>query len=76
MVAATGNTNFSRSLVYFAEPLTHTGIRATYGASDTLNLIVGVNNGCNTVSTSCGSKTAELAIAYTPNKIVALSADA
>ena len=74
VIAPTGNTNFSRSLLFFAEPLTHTGFRATYAATDTLNLIVGINNGWNTTSTSYGSKTAELGIAYTPNKIFALTA--
>jgi len=39
VIAPTGNTNFSRSLLFFAEPLTHTGIRATYAASDTLSLV-------------------------------------
>jgi hypothetical protein len=76
VIAPTGNTQFSRSLLFFAEPLTHTGVRATYAASDTLNLIVGVNNGWNTTSTSYGSKTAELGAAYTPNKIFALTAQA
>jgi Putative beta-barrel porin-2, OmpL-like. bbp2 len=59
----TSNTNFSRSLLFFAEPLTHTGLRATWAATSTLNLIAGVNNGWNTTSTSYGSKTAELAAA-------------
>jgi hypothetical protein len=76
VIPPTGNTNFSRSLLYFAEPLTHTGIRATYAASDTLSLIAGVNNGWNTTSTSYGSKTGEVAVAWTPNKIFALTAQA
>src|SRR5258708_29647381 len=42
VIAPTGNTNFSRSLLFFAEPLTHTGIRATSAASDTFSVIVGV----------------------------------
>lgn len=70
VIDPTKNTNFSRSLLFFSEPLTHTGIRATYAATDTLNLIVGANNGWNTTSTSFGSKTGELGVAYTPNKIV------
>ena len=46
----------SRSLLFFAEPLTHTGIRATYAASDTLSLVAGVNNGWNYSSlTTSGS---------------------
>ena len=75
VIAPTGNTNFSRSLLFFAEPLTHTGIRATYAATDTLSLVAGVNNGwnCSSLSTS-GSKTAEFGIAWTPIKSFALTA--
>ncbi|HEY8053447.1 MAG TPA: outer membrane beta-barrel protein [Steroidobacteraceae bacterium] len=69
----TSNTNFSRSLLFFAEPLTHTGVRATWAVDSTLSLIAGVNNGWNTTSTSYGSKTGELAAAYTPNKQLALN---
>lgn len=77
VIAPTGNSNFSRSLLFFAEPLTHTGIRATYAATDTLSLIAGVNNGWNysALSTS-GSKTGEAGLAWTPNKIFALTAQA
>jgi hypothetical protein len=77
VIAPTGNTNFSRSLMFFAEPLTHTGIRATYAVSDTLNVIGGVNNGWNYSSlTTSGSKTGEFGLAWTPNKIFALTAQA
>src|SRR5579864_7011100 len=69
----TSDMNFSRSLLFFAQPLTHTGARATLAASDTLSLIAGVNNGWNTTSTSYGSKTAELGAALTPTKQLALN---
>jgi hypothetical protein len=77
VIAPTGNTNFSRSLLFLAEPLTHTGIRATYAASDTFSLVAGVNNGWNysSLSTS-GSKTAELGVAWTPSKTFSLTAQA
>src|SRR5882757_8429428 len=77
VIASTGNTNFSRSLLFFAEPLTHTGIRATYAATDSLNMVAGVNNGWNysSLSTS-GSKTAELGVAWTPSKTFSLAAQA
>ena len=77
VIAPTGNTNFSRSLLFFAEPMTHTGIRATYAATDTLSVIAGVSNGWNysSLSTS-GSKTAELGVAWTPSKTFALTAQA
>ena len=74
VIALTGNTNFSRSFLFFAEPLTHTGIRATYAVSDTLSVIVGVNNGWNysSLSTS-GSKTGEFGLAWTPSKAFSLA---
>jgi hypothetical protein len=77
VIAPTGNTNFSRSLLFFAEPLTHTGVRATYAASDTLSVVAGVNNGWNysSLSTS-GSKTGELGVAWTPSKTFSLTAQA
>ncbi|MEJ0008534.1 MAG: outer membrane beta-barrel protein [Steroidobacteraceae bacterium] len=67
------NTNFSRSLLFqVLEPLTHTGFRATYAATDTLNIIVGVNNGWNwtagSSSAAQGSKTGELGATWAPNK--------
>jgi hypothetical protein len=77
VINPTLNTNFSRSILFFdAEPLTHTGIRATYAVNDTLNLIAGVNNGWNTTSTDYGSKTGEVGAAWTPNKIFSLTAQA
>jgi hypothetical protein len=76
VIDPTKNTQFSRSLLFFTEPLTHTGVRATYAASDTLNLIFGVNNGWNYTSTSFGSKTAELGLAFTPNKVLAITLQA
>jgi len=71
------NTNFSRSLLFtLAEPLTHTGVRATYAVSDQVSLIAGVNNGWNTTSTSYGSKTGELGATWTPNKMFSLAGTA
>jgi Putative beta-barrel porin-2, OmpL-like. bbp2 len=74
VIAPTGNTNFSRSLLFYAEPLTHTGLRATYAASDTFSIIAGVNNGWNysSLSTS-GSKTGEVGVAWAPNKAFSLA---
>jgi Putative beta-barrel porin-2, OmpL-like. bbp2 len=74
-VAPTGNTNFSRSLLYFAEPITHTGLRATYALTGTVSLIVGVNNGWNyTKDLTSGSKTGEFGVALNPNKYFSLAA--
>jgi hypothetical protein len=77
VIAPTGNTNFSRSFLFYAEPLTHTGIRATYALSDTLSVVGGVNNGWNYSSlTTSGSKTGEVGLAWTPSKAFALAAQA
>lgn len=74
VIAPTGNTNFSRSLLFFAEPLTHTGVRASYAVTDTLSVIVGVNNGWNYTKIDYGSKTGELGVAFNPTKYVSLTA--
>lgn len=77
VIAPTGNTNFSRSLLFYAEPLTHTGIRASYAVTDTLSLVAGINNGWNYSSLSTwGSKTAEVGLSWTPVKAFALAAQA
>ncbi len=76
VIAPTGNTNFSRSLLFFAEPMTHTGLRATYAVTDTLSVIVGINNGWNYTKVDYGSKTGELGIALTPDKYFSLTAQA
>jgi putative OmpL-like beta-barrel porin-2 len=69
------NTNFSRSLLFWElEPLDHTGLRATYAATDTLSFSVGVNNGWNyTDLSTSGSKTGEFNATWTPNKIVSVA---
>jgi hypothetical protein len=77
VINPTLNTNFSRSLLFFySEPLTHTGVRASYVMGD-FTLTGGVNNGWNTTSTDFGSKTGEASIAWAPaSKLFALSVNA
>lgn len=70
------DTNFSRGLVYYSEPITHTGFRATYAVTDTISAIAGVNEGWNTSSNAYGSKTGELALLYTPNKTFSITGEA
>jgi hypothetical protein len=73
----TQNTNFSRSLIFtWCEPLTHTGLRGTWALSDSFSVIGGVNNGWNVMSTSYGSKTAELGLVWTPSKSFSLGTQA
>jgi hypothetical protein len=69
------NTNFSRSILFGnAIPFAHTGVRATYAASDQLSLVFGVNNGWDDLKDTNSAKTAELAVLYTPIKAVSLTA--
>lgn len=74
VIAPTGDTNFSRSLLFYAEPMTHTGVRATYTVNSAVTVIVGVNNGWNYTRVSSGSKTLELGLALNPSSSLALSA--
>jgi len=69
------NVNFSRSLLFWElEPLDHTGLRATYAATDTLSFSAGINNGWNyTDLGTSGSKTGEFNATWTPNKMMSLA---
>jgi hypothetical protein len=72
----TTNTQVTRSLLFAAEPVTNTGLRLTYAATSTLNVILGVNNGwlfSEDVSTG-GDKTVEAAVAFTPSKTLSATA--
>jgi hypothetical protein len=68
VIWAPTNNNFSRSILFGAIPFTHTGVRATYAATDTVSLIGGVNNGWDQVSAAQGSKTLELGVTLNPVK--------
>jgi hypothetical protein len=69
------DTNFSRSLLFWElEPLDHTGFRATYAVTDTVSVVVGVNNGWNSTDTDFGSKTGEFSATFTPNKMLSFAA--
>lgn len=74
VIAPTLNTNVSRSLLFNAEPFTHTGLRATYAASDTVSVIFGVNNGWNETSDNNSQKTAEVGLSLAPSKAFTLTA--
>jgi hypothetical protein len=73
VAAPISNTNTTRSILFAYEPVTNTGLRLTYAATDKLNLIVGVNNGwTNSQDTADRSaKTLEAGLAYTPSKTLA-----
>ncbi len=77
VINPTGNTNYSRSLLFTeSEPLDHTGVRATYAVTSTFSFIAGINNGWNVTSTSYGSKTGETGISWTPDKYFSLATTA
>jgi Putative beta-barrel porin-2, OmpL-like. bbp2 len=59
------NPNFS---------FTHTGARLTYAATDTVSLIVGVNNGWDALKAANSGKTIELGGTYAPSKAFTLAA--
>ncbi len=76
VIAPTGNTNFSRSILFSSVPFTHTGVRVTYTASDTVSLTAGLNNGYDQITDANKGKTVELGATLTPAKplTIALSA--
>jgi hypothetical protein len=68
VIASTGNTNISRSILFGAVPFTHTGVRATWALSDSLSLMGGVNNGWDQLTDSNRLKTLELGVTWAPIK--------
>jgi hypothetical protein len=68
VVNSSANTNYSRSILFSYEPISHTGVRATYAVDATLSFIFGVNNGWDQVTDLNTQKTVELGVAYVPNK--------
>jgi hypothetical protein len=68
VIWAPSNNNYSRSILFGSVPFTHTGVRATYVASDTVTVIGGVNNGWDQLSDSNKTKTIELGAIFTPIK--------
>ena len=69
VIKSAANTNYSRSILFgYAIPFTHTGVRASYKASDTLTLYAGVNQGWDAFKDTNGDKTLELAAMLAPSK--------
>ena len=68
VIASTGNTNFSRSILFGAVPFTHTGVRATWVLNDKVSLMGGVNNGWDQLTDANKGKTLELGTTLTPIK--------
>jgi hypothetical protein len=76
VIASSGNTNVSRSILFGSVPFTHTGVRATWALSDTVSLIAGVNNGWDQITDSNKGKTAELGASLNPIKPLTISLSA
>lgn len=74
VIASTGNTNFSRSILFGAVPFTHTGVRATYAMSDAVSLTAGLNNGWDQLTDPNNGKTLELGATITPIKPLSIVA--
>jgi hypothetical protein len=76
--APPGNTNVTRSLLFTFEPLTHTGVRATYVANSKATINVGLNNGWwyygDETAPSPG-KTLEVGVTLNPTKSLAVTLD-
>ena len=77
VISAVGDKNYSRSWMFGWGPYTHTGLRATYAASDKVTVITGVNNGWDqtvpvSASGATGSTgpTGELSVVLAPNSVV------
>jgi hypothetical protein len=73
VIASSGNTNISRSILFGAVPFTHTGVRATWALSDTVSLIAGVNNGWDQLTDVNKGKTAELGATLNPIKPLSIT---
>jgi putative OmpL-like beta-barrel porin-2 len=74
VIASPSNVNFSRSLLFFGEPLTHTGLRGTYAVNDKISLIAGVNNGiASSDHDNNKGKTLELGATFAPIKPLSIA---
>lgn len=68
------DTNFSRSILWgYAEPVTVTGLRASYNPNDKFTLIGGMNNGWDSIRDTSRQKTIELGASYTFNPMFSLA---
>ncbi len=75
VITSPQDKNYSRAWMFGWGPYTHTGMRATYVASDMVTLIGGVNNGWDQVSQIQGSsgKTGELGFVLTASPMFSLA---
>lgn len=67
------NANFSRSILFGAEPFTHTGVRAHYEIADTATFFAGINNGWDQLVDVNKGKSLELGVTATPIKPLSIT---
>jgi len=68
VIASTGNTTISRSILFGAIPFTHTGVRVSYAPTDTVTVYAGLNNGWDQLTDGNRQKTLELGTTLNPTK--------
>ena len=71
VIASPADTNISRSILFgFAEPFSHTGLRATFTPSAATTLYLGVNNGWDAIKDTSSGKTLEVGAGFAPTKAI------
>lgn len=73
LIMTPSNKNYSRAWMFGWGPYTHTGVRATYVASDKITLIAGLNNGWDQVISTTPTKTTELSLILAPVSMFSLA---
>jgi hypothetical protein len=63
---------FSRSILFYNEPFTHTGLRATFAPSDKFGITIGANNGWDQMKDLNTDKTYEVGLSVTPSMAFSL----
>jgi hypothetical protein len=74
VIRRSGNFHHSRGLLFgFAIPFTHTGLMATYTASDVVTLTGGIVNGWDNVDDNNDDKTVHAMAGFTPSDVFSFS---
>ncbi len=73
LITSPSNSNYTHAWMFGWGPYTHTGVRATYVASDKVTLIAGINNGFDQVSSASSGKTGEFGIDIMPSSMFSLA---
>jgi hypothetical protein len=73
VIASSGNTTISRSILFGAIPFTHTGVRASWAPNDVITVYGGLNNGWDQVTDGNRNKTLELGTTINPAKQLTLT---